>query len=349
MIKNIFKMKNLIKIMFLLVLILPSFAFAIPIDPLADPSAFTSAQVCNGSGLENILCIIHRLLNAIVPVLLMLGVVYFVWGVVMYVIADDEEAKKKGKDHVIFGIVGLAIIIGVWGLVNVIVNTFDIGGQQSISVPTFDSTGTGPVSGVPACTGSGVGRLLCTIQQLLNAVLPILFSLGLVYFVWGVVQYMIGDGDEAKSKGKDRVIYGLIGLAIIASVGGLVNVVVDSLGFSASNISVPTLVPTTSGAVSETTCSIGTKVQGLLNYATCLIQNSVIPLLFALAVAFFIWGIVQFIMGSGDETARTKGREHMIWGIIAIAVMLSVWGLVGIVTGSVFGSPINILPKVKPN
>jgi len=48
--------------------------------------------------------------------LLALGVVYFVWGVVTYVIASDEEAKKTGRDRIIYGIIGLAVIIGVWVL-----------------------------------------------------------------------------------------------------------------------------------------------------------------------------------------------------------------------------------------
>ncbi|MCE9549267.1 pilin, partial [Candidatus Nomurabacteria bacterium] len=80
----------------------------------------------------DVICRIGSLLNAIVPVLVALGVVYFVWGVVQYVVGDNEEAKKKGRDRVIFGIIGLALIIGLWGIVSLVINTFDIG--QNISV-----------------------------------------------------------------------------------------------------------------------------------------------------------------------------------------------------------------------
>ena len=48
-------------------------------------------------GLGKIICQINQLLNTVVPVLLALGVVYFIWGVAQYVIAGEDETKKKGK------------------------------------------------------------------------------------------------------------------------------------------------------------------------------------------------------------------------------------------------------------
>ena len=86
--------------------------------------------------LFGIICQVGRLFNAIVPVLIALGVLYFVWGVVSYVIASDEEAKAAGRNRIIFGIIGLAVIIGVWGLVNFLRNTFGLNNTQRIELPT---------------------------------------------------------------------------------------------------------------------------------------------------------------------------------------------------------------------
>ena len=76
------------------------------------------------AGLSYMFCRVSMLLNAVLPVLVALGVVYFVWGVVQYVIGDSDEAKKKGRDRIIFGLIGLAVIISLWGLVYLIVDTF---------------------------------------------------------------------------------------------------------------------------------------------------------------------------------------------------------------------------------
>lgn len=85
-----------------------------------------------------LLCRIGQILNSVIPVLIALGVVYFVWGVVSYVIASDEEAKKTGRDRIIYGIIGLAVIISVWGLVGILVKTFvPTGNTQTIKLPTI--------------------------------------------------------------------------------------------------------------------------------------------------------------------------------------------------------------------
>ena len=58
----------------------------------------------------------------------------------------------------------------------------------------------------------------------------------------------------------------------------------------------------------------------------------------ALALLFFFWGLAKFIMNASDETKRAEGRSVMVWGVIALFVMVTVWGLVGILQNTFFGS-----------
>ncbi len=77
------------------------------------------------------------------------------------------------------------------------------------------------------------------------------------------------------------------------------------------------------------------KLGDLLSYITCIINKSVFPLIFTIAVVVFVWGVVQYVLlGADDESKRTKGRQFMVWGILALSVMISVWGLVKIVTNT---------------
>jgi hypothetical protein len=72
----------------------------------------------------------------------------------------------------------------------------------------------------------------------------------------------------------------------------------------------------------------------------------VVPILIALAVVFFFYGLATYILKAGEE--KSKGLNIMIWGIIAIFVMVSVWGLVRLVQGT-FGIDENqraIVPQV---
>ena|SRR3989338_3732704 len=95
-------------------------------------------------------------------------------------------------------------------------------------------------------------------------------------------------------------------------------------------------------------CQLDTnpKLQHLLKYVTCIISSAVIPLIFALAVAMFVWGVVQFVIYSDEEAKKAKGKQFMLWGIIALTVMISVWGLVSIL-GNTFGVNTGFIPQVN--
>lgn len=90
------------------------------------------------------------------------------------------------------------------------------------------------------------------------------------------------------------------------------------------------------------------KLQDLLSFFTCLLSGYIIPLIFAVAIVAFLWGVVQFvIMGQEDETKRTQGKQLMIWGIIALTVMIGVWGLVKVLA-TTFNLPNSVLPSYTP-
>ncbi len=84
------------------------------------------------------------------------------------------------------------------------------------------------------------------------------------------------------------------------------------------------------------------KLADIFNFFTCLLENSVVPLLITVAIAIFIWGVVQFIGNADNEEKRQKGRDFMVWGIVSLFLIVSVWGIVHILTdtfGVTFGLP----------
>lgn len=81
----------------------------------------------------SILSTIRGILNVVIPILITLGIIYFIWGVIEYVISKTEEAKKEGRDKMIYGIIGLFVIISIWGLVGILSNTFGIQAGGSLT------------------------------------------------------------------------------------------------------------------------------------------------------------------------------------------------------------------------
>ena len=88
----------------------------------------------------------------------------------------------------------------------------------------------------------------------------------------------------------------------------------------------------------------GDTFQSMSQKLISLVINPLIAVLFAIALLYFLWGVVKYI-GKGDEEAeREKGRQMIINGIIGLAVMTAVWGLVLMVTNTFFSGGIPATP-----
>jgi hypothetical protein len=75
------------------------------------------------------------------------------------------------------------------------------------------------------------------------------------------------------------------------------------------------------------------------------IVNLVIPIIFAIALLGFFYGLVVYIFGA--EQNKDQAKKTMIWGVVALFVMASVWGLVSFI-GSAVGVNQDTAPTVNP-
>lgn len=85
-------------------------------------------------------------------------------------------------------------------------------------------------------------------------------------------------------------------------------------------------------AYAQTTSSTR-NVNELITFLTQLLSTAV-GLILAAAVVYFLWSVFKFVTSAGDEEARAKGQQGIIWGLIGIAVMVSIYGLVNFFTAS---------------
>jgi len=88
------------------------------------------AQGTGGTGsstLDSLIQKIINLINLLIPILVGIAVIYFIWGIIKFMSAGGNEEKlREGKRHIVFGLLGLAIIMGVWGFVGIICQFFGI-------------------------------------------------------------------------------------------------------------------------------------------------------------------------------------------------------------------------------
>jgi Kef-type K+ transport system membrane component KefB len=86
------------------------------------------------SNLENSLdSIIHLLNSYIVPLIVAIAGVYFMWGLIKYVTNQDDEGNRtSARNMMIYGIIVLFVMISVWSLVNILVGTFNTGNNNEV-------------------------------------------------------------------------------------------------------------------------------------------------------------------------------------------------------------------------
>ena len=93
--------------------------FALPLAALAAVSNLSDA----GS------LVINTINNVIVPVLFAVAFIVFLWGAFNTFIlgAQSDEVKEKGKNQMLWGLIGFFVMVSIWGLVNILTGTISFG------------------------------------------------------------------------------------------------------------------------------------------------------------------------------------------------------------------------------
>ena len=66
--------------------------------------------------------------------------------------------------------------------------------------------------------------------------------------------------------------------------------------------------------------------------------NAAVSVIIALAVLGFFWGVSKYMFSAQDTTKLEEGKKIMIWGIIALFVMVSVWGILNALSNTFLDS-----------
>lgn len=79
--------------------------------------------------------------------------------------------------------------------------------------------------------GSGTTGVIGAINTF---VVPVIFALAFVVFIWGVMRrFIIGGADEAQlAEGRQFILWGIIGMVVLFSVWGFVNILLSTLGLT---------------------------------------------------------------------------------------------------------------------
>ncbi len=84
--------------------------------------------------IQSVFKLIADILNtSVIPLIIGLAFVVFLWGIYKYVTAASLDGKAGAKETIIYGLIGLFVMLAAWGLVNILINTFFA--TSSLSTP----------------------------------------------------------------------------------------------------------------------------------------------------------------------------------------------------------------------
>lgn len=115
--------------------IAPAISFAQQNNVVIVNNNSTGSQNCSGSidNLSDIISLVGCLLNQALPVLILLAVIVFIVGILRYIQAGDNAAKRQeGSRFMLYGIIAFFVMISIWGLVRILQGTLGLTGGALI-------------------------------------------------------------------------------------------------------------------------------------------------------------------------------------------------------------------------
>ncbi|MDB5244815.1 MAG: hypothetical protein JWN18_685 [Parcubacteria group bacterium] len=76
--------------------------------------------------------VVVQIINPIILLLVAAAFIVFLWGVFEFVVnAADETKRSEGRRAIFWGLIGLTIMFGAYGIINLALGTFDLGTYQN--------------------------------------------------------------------------------------------------------------------------------------------------------------------------------------------------------------------------
>ncbi len=107
--------------------------------------SFAFADIENFQGLVNALV---SVLNSMIPLFFGIAILAFFWGVIHYIWAADPAKLEGARNYMIFSIIGIAVMLSVWGLALLVKNSF-FPTTPPVFNPLTGQVGSGGGGGTP--------------------------------------------------------------------------------------------------------------------------------------------------------------------------------------------------------
>lgn len=168
------------------------------------PTSGTPSELPNPLGVRTISELFTKIAQFIITLVMPFAVFMVILAGFRFATAQGSEEKiNRAKKNFVWTVTGVAVILASQALISYIEELLGTGGGK-------------------------VNAFIDRIKSTLNQVIAVLFTLVTVYFIWGIIQYVRAGGDEiALKKGKQHMIWGIVGMSIMGAAWGIVEIIVE--------------------------------------------------------------------------------------------------------------------------
>ncbi len=108
---------------FFTILVLTLIVFA-PFVAGAQVQGISNCSNLQSTGLSGVVNCIVGFMNTAIGLIISAAVLYVIWGA--FNMIRSEEKREEGKQTIMYGIIGIFVMVSIWGLVNILNNTFGL-------------------------------------------------------------------------------------------------------------------------------------------------------------------------------------------------------------------------------
>ena len=93
---------------------------------------FPNVSFAAFEGIKSIMTSLKVIIGKLIPITFGMGILFFFWGIAMYVLsAGSEDKVKKSKSIMIYGVIAIFVMSSLWGIIKL------IGDNLNIQTPTI--------------------------------------------------------------------------------------------------------------------------------------------------------------------------------------------------------------------
>ncbi len=87
------------------------------------------------SNITTLIAFFGDTINRLIPVVIALAVLVFFWGLMVYIFQAGTKGHNRGMKIMVAGLLGLFVMVSIWGLIRLLQNTLGVSGAVPVALP----------------------------------------------------------------------------------------------------------------------------------------------------------------------------------------------------------------------